>query len=143
MPQLSFSDDDTLQLPVVGAVLLNYSMDKAVYHGTMQQYRYNPALVIAATEGEIVTAAADGIVTKVYSDAQTGNTISFDLGNGYELTYGQLADITLAEGDVVKAGDKVGTIAKPTIYYTQEGTNIYIKLTKDGVPTNPLEKVNQ
>ncbi len=143
LPQLSFSDDDTLQLPVVGAVLLNYSMDKAVYHGTMQQYRYNPALVIAATEGEIVTAAADGIVTKVYSDAQTGNTISFDLGNGYELTYGQLADITLAEGDVVKAGDKVGTIAKPTIYYTQEGTNIYIKLTKDGVPTNPLEKVNQ
>ena len=47
------------------------------------------------------------------------------------------------KGDVVKAGDKVGTIAKPTIYYTQEGTNIYIKLTKDGVPTNPLEKVNQ
>ena len=28
LPQLSFSDDDTLQLPVVGAVLLNYSMDK-------------------------------------------------------------------------------------------------------------------
>lgn len=137
---LLFSDEDTLALPVIGDVLLDYSMDRAVYHPTMQQYRYNPALVVAATEGQDVTAAADGIVSDVYYDAQTGNTIRFDLGNGYMLTYGQLDQITLNPGDRVCTGDIVGKVAKPTIYYTEEGANIYYKLTKDGEPVDPLRR---
>lgn len=137
---LSFSEADTLALPVVGNVLLDYSMDKAVYHPTMKQYRYSPALVVAADEGQTITAAADAVVLDVYFNAETGNTICFDLGNGYELTYGQLGDISLAAGDRVAAGDVVGTVAKPTIYYTEEGTNIYYKLTKDGVPVDPLNR---
>lgn len=63
------------------------------------------------------------------------------IGNGYELTYGQLTDITLAEGDVVSAGDIVGKVAKPTIYYSVEGSNVYFKLTKDGQPVNPLSRM--
>ena len=78
---LFFSEEDSLALPVIGDVILDYSMDKAVYHATMQQYHYNPALVVAASEGQTITAAADGIVSDVYYDSQTGNTIRFDLGN--------------------------------------------------------------
>lgn len=137
---LTFSDVASLALPVVGDVLMDYSMDKAVYHTTMQQYHYNPALIVAAGEGQTVTAAADGIVTDVYYDAQTGNTIRFDLGSGYALTYGQLMDISLKAGDRVSKGDVVGKVAKPTIYYTEEGSNIYYKLTKDGVPIDPLNR---
>ena len=140
---LTFTDADTLTLPVVGDVLVDYSMDKAVYHKTMNQYYYSPALVVSAKEGQTVTAAAGGIVTNVSYDAKTGNTISFDLGNGYELTYGQLEGITLKKGDRVAAGDVVGKVAKPTIYYTKEGTNIYYKLTKDGVPTDPLKRAQE
>ena len=136
---LFFSEEDSLALPVIGDVILDYSMDKAVYHATMQQYHYNPALVVAASEGQTITAAADGIVSDVYYDSQTGNTIRFDLGNGYMLTYGQLDDISLKAGDRVAAGDVVGKVAKPTIYYTEEGTNVYYKLTKDGVPIDPLK----
>lgn len=140
---LTFSDTDTLSLPVVGDVLVDYSMDKAVYHKTMKQYYYSPALVIAAREGQTITAATDGIVTDVYYDAKTGNSIRFDLGNGYELTYGQLEDIGLKKGDRVTAGDVVGKVAKPTIYYAEEGTNIYYKLTKDGVPVDPLNRAQK
>ena len=137
----SFKEGDMLQWPIVGEVLLDYSMDKAVYFATMQQYRSNPSIVIAATPGETITAAADGIVKKVFYDPQTGNSIVFDLGNGYELTYGQLTDITLAEGDQVSAGDIVGKVAEPTIYYSVEGSNVYFKLTKDGEPINPLNSM--
>ncbi len=56
------------------------------------------------------------------------------------LTYGQLEDITLNPGDKVSAGDIVGKVAKPTIYFTEEGTNIYYKLTKDGEPVDPLRR---
>ena len=48
--------------------------------------------------------------------------------------------ICLEPGDRVSAGDVVGKIAKPTIYYTEEGANIYYKLTKDGVPVDPLNR---
>lgn len=137
---LSFAGTDALVLPVVGEVLLDYSMDKAVYHATMQQYRYNPALVLAAEEGTIITAATEGIVTSVYYDTQTGNTVTFDVGDGYELTYGQLEEIAVAEGDRVSAGDMVGKVAAPTIYYSEEGANVYFKLTKDGVPIDPLKR---
>lgn len=135
----SFQAGDALQWPVVGEVLLDYSMDKAIYFSTMQQYRYNPSVVIAAKEGETITAAADATVKKIYHDAQTGNSILFDLGGGYELTYGQLTDITLEEGQQVKAGDVVGKVAAPTIFYSVEGSNVYFKMTKDGEPVNPLE----
>lgn len=137
----SFRDGDTLQWPIVGEVLLNYSMDKAIYFPTMQQYRYNPSVVIAAKEGDTITAAADATVKKIYHDVQTGNTVLFDLGDGYELTYGQLTDITLEEGQQVKAGDVVGKVAEPTIFYSVEGSNVYFKMTKDGEPVNPLEMV--
>ncbi len=137
---LNFTEQDSLALPVIGNVLMDYSMDKAVYHATMQQYRYNPALVVAASEGQDIAAAADGIVSDIYYDSQTGNTIRFDLGNGYMLTYGQLDSICVNTGDRVSAGDIVAKVAKPTIYYTEEGTNIYYKLTKDGTPVDPLHR---
>lgn len=137
---LSFAGTDALTLPVVGEVLLDYSMDKAIYHSTMQQYKYNPALVLAAEEGTVITAAADGIVTSVYYDAQTGNTVVFDVGDGYELTYGQLEEIAVSEGDRVSMGDLIGKVAAPTIYYSEEGSNVYLKLTKDGTPIDPLTR---
>lgn len=135
---LHFSEDAKLQWPVVGNVLLNYSMDKTVYFQTLQQYKYNPSIVISATQGTSVACAADGVVKSIYKDPQTGNTVVMSLGEGYELSYGQLQDLTVEEGDFVEAGAFIGKVAAPTKYYTVEGTNVYFKLTKDGEPVNPL-----
>lgn len=138
---LDFTDSDTLVWPIVGNVLVNYSMDKTVYFATLDQYKYSPAIVIAATEGEEITAAADGQVTDVYQDPETGTTVVMNLGDGYELTYGQLTDLSVAEGDMVVTGDPVGKVAAPTMYYSVEGTNVYFKLTKDGVPVDPMSRL--
>lgn len=141
-PALTFSDGDTLAWPIVGNVLINYSMDKTVYFPTLEQYKYNPAIIIAATEGETITAAANGKVRSVSKDPELGNIVVMELGNGYELTYGQLKDITVSEGGFVNQGDIIGSVAAPTKYYTVEGCNVYFKLTKDGVPMNPMSKLN-
>ena len=138
---LSFSDGDTLAWPVVGNVLINYSMDKTVYFPTLEQYKYNPAIVIAAAEGETITAAASGKVNSLYTDPKLGNVVVMELGNGYELTYGQLKDITVSEGGYVNQGDIIGSVAAPTKYFSVEGCNVYFKLTKDGVPVNPMSKL--
>jgi septal ring factor EnvC (AmiA/AmiB activator) len=141
-PTLDFKEEDGLVWPIVGDVLVNYSMDKTVYFPTLQQYKYNPAIVIAANKGDSITAAADGRVVSVSYDPAIGNTVVMDLGNGYELTYGQLENITVSEGSYVSVGDGIGTVAAPTKYYSVEGTNVYFKLTKDGEPVNPMGQLN-
>lgn len=140
-PTLDFKEEDGLVWPIVGDVLINYSMDKTIYFPTLQQYKYNPAIVIAAPQGTSISAAANGRVTSVGYDSKIGNTVVTDLGNGYELTYGQLENITVSEGSYVSVGDGIGTVAYPTKYYSVEGSNVYFKLTKDGVPVNPMSRL--
>lgn len=139
---LTFKDGDNLVWPIVGNVLINFSMDKTVYFPTLQQYKYNPAIVIQASEGDIISAAAAGKVISVYDDPQIGQAVTMELGSGYELTYGQLANILVSEGSYVAAGDVIGEVAAPTKYFSIEGTNVYFKLTKDGTPVNPMAKLS-
>lgn len=140
-PSLNFSEKDFLSWPIVGNVLINYSMDKTTYFATLDQYKYSPAIVIGATEGETITAAATGKVIDIYENEEIGNAVVMDIGGGYELTYGQLKDIQVAEGSYVENGDVIGSVAAPTKYYSIEGTNVYFSLTKDGVPVNPMGKL--
>lgn len=140
-PDLDFQEEEGLVWPIVGDVLINYSMDRTIFFPTLEQYKYNPAIVIAAAQGETISAAADGRVTSVSYDPTIGNTVVMDLGNGYELTYGQLENITVSEGSYVNVGDGIGTVASPTKYYSIEGTNVYFKLTKDGEPINPMSRL--
>ena len=140
-PILNFGDEDQLVWPIVGDILINYSMDKTVYFSTLQQYKYNPAIVISANVGESIAAAAEGRVVSVSYDRELGNTVVMDLGNQYELTYGQLDNITVSEGSYVVTGDIIGSVASPTKYYSTEGANVYFKLTKNGEPVNPISKL--
>ncbi|MCM1134463.1 MAG: M23 family metallopeptidase [Clostridium sp.] len=141
-PALTFSDSDTLIWPVVGNILVNYSMDKTVYFPTLQQYKYNPAIIIQANQGDLITAASAGKVISVFSDPQIGNGVTMELGGGYEVTYGQLTNILVSEGSYVAAGDVIAEVASPTKYFSVEGTNVYFKLTKDGEPVNPMAKLS-
>lgn len=141
-PELQFSENDSLTWPIVGNVLINYSMDKTTYFATLQQYKYSPAIVIAASQGEAIGAAANGRVIDIYEDEEIGKAVVMDLGGGYQLTYGQLEDIQVSKGGYVRTGEIVGNVAAPTKYYSVEGANVYFKLTKDGTPVNPMGKLN-
>lgn len=141
-PALNFGDGDTLVWPIVGNILINYSMDKTIYFPTLDQYKYNPAIVIQANEGDMITAAAAGKVIGVFEDAQIGKAVTMDLGGGYEITYGQLSNVLVSEGSYVFQGDMIAQVAAPTKYYSTEGTNVYFKLTKDGQPVNPMSKLS-
>ena len=141
--ELTFSKGEQLIWPIDGNVILNYSMDQTVYFATLDQYKYNPALVISGELGEPVLAAADGKVKSLNSDARTGNMIVMDIGNGYELVYGQLQEVRVVEGEIIKQGDVIAYIEEPTKYYTVEGPNLYFQMLKDGNPENPLEYMGE
>lgn len=135
----NFPTQMQLTWPLYGDLIMNYSMDKTLYFETLGQYRYNPALIINAEEGSVVASAANGVVKEVYSNTELGTVVVMDIGEGYELTYGQLNNVTVQVGDVVETGTQLGTVAAPSVYYTSEGSNLYFKMTKDGVAMNPMD----
>ena len=134
-----FTEESTLEWPASGAVLIGYSMDQTVYFSTLEQYKYNPALIINGEVGESIGASAPGIVTNIEQNAQTGLTVTMDMGNGYSAVYGQLKEIPLEVGDYVTTGEIVGYLSEPTKYYSVEGPNLYFEILKDGEPVNPMD----
>lgn len=134
---LDFTESTVLQSPVNGQILIPYSMDSTVYFSTLNVYKCNPSVVISAEEGTPVAAVANSQVKSIVEDPQTGLTLTMDMGNGYEAVYGQLRDVTLEEGAMVEAGAVIGTVAEPTRYYTEEGSNLYFALSKDGQVLDP------
>lgn len=137
--ELHFSADTGLSWPVSGAVILNYSMDKTVYFSTLDQYKYNPAIIIAGNVNEKVQAAASGTITDISTNEVTGCTVTMDLGDGYQAVYGQLKEVPYKAGAYVEAGNTIGFVNEPTKYYSLEGSNLYFELLKDGTPVDPVE----
>ena len=138
LPEINFSEDTLMEWPVNGNILLDYSMDQTTYFPTLDQYKLSPAIAVGAVEGAPVVAAVNGTVYSVEQDAQTGTTLTMEIGNGYQAIYGQLTDLTVSEGDTVKKGTTIGYIAQPTKYYSTEGTNLYFEMKKDGEPIDPI-----
>ncbi len=135
---LHFQGEDGMSWPVMGNVIMNYSMDERTYFATLNQYSYYPAVAIASEVEAPVAAAAKGKVTKVGINEEIGQYVIMDLGDGYQATYGQLRDLTVETGDMVSRGQIIGYVAEPTKYYSLEGTNVYFKLEQEGEPLNPL-----
>ncbi len=135
--ELHFAESEGLLRPLEGEVLIPFSMDGSVYFTTLDQYKYNPALMLVAEEGTTVTACAEGKVVDIFENAVFGRAVTMDLGDGYQITYGQLKDINVSVDSYVNPGDVVGLVAAPTKYFNKEGANLYLKLTVNDTPVNP------
>lgn len=136
---LHFEMGEGLVWPLEGDVLLNYSMDATTYFPTLDQYRYNPAIVISGEVNDTVLLVAKGQITDITTDEVTGCTVTEDLGDGYTAIYGQLKELNFEVGDMVSAGQVLGYVSEPTKYYSVEGSNLYFAMEKDGEPINPME----
>ena len=123
-PPLSFSaETDQLLWPIAGNILMDYSMDKTVYFSTLDQYKYNPAIIIEGSVDQNVLSAASGKVISIENVDETGTTITMDIGSGYQVIYGQIKE----------------PVVQPTRFYSKEGSNLYFQVLKDGESINPKE----
>lgn len=137
--ELHFDTAAGLLWPVSGAVILDYSMDQTVHFQTLDQYKYNPAVIIAGNVNDKVKAAANGKITDISTNEVTGCTVTMDIGDGYTAIYGQLKEVPYEAGAYIEAGNTIGFVSEPTKYYAVEGSNLYFALEKDGVPVDPVE----
>lgn len=136
---LYFDVEKGLLWPVTGNVLMDYSADRVVFFETLQQFKCNPAVIIGAQTGTEVKSAADGIITSITNEDETGKTVTINIGSGYSLVYGQISDeINFKVGDQVLEGDVIGNVADPTMYYSVEGSNLYFQVMKEKDTVNPM-----
>jgi len=134
---LHFEESEGLLRPLSGEVLIPFDMEHTVQFYTLNNYKCNPALIIGAVQGTEVIACAEGKVINIYEDEEIGHAVTMDLGDGYQITYGQLEGINVTMNSYVQAGEKIATVAEPTKYYCVEGSNLYLELTANGTPVNP------
>ena len=138
VPSLHFPVEEGLLWPMDGNVIMNYSMDATIYYATLDQYKYNPAIIIAGAVNNKVYSVAKGKIVDISQNEVTGTTVTVDLGDGYQAIYGQLKELNFDVGDYLESGHVIGYVSEPTKYYSVEGSNLYFELQKDGVPIDPI-----
>ncbi len=134
-----FDDTQEMDYPITDAkILMDYSTETAVYDNTLEQYRTNNSISFAATLGEKVAAAFDGVVTSVDKNDVDGTKVTVDNGNGWSTTYSQLTDnLQVAQGQTVYKGDIIGMVAEPTKYSTNLGPHLDFAVFKDDESVDP------
>ena len=134
----SFDENQKMAWPVFGEIVMNYDDENLVYDKTLEQYRTNECISLAAPVGEQVKASADGIVKLITKTDESGNTIVIDHGNDWSTIYSQLQDNLLVnEGDIVKKGQVIGGVNSPTKYGILLGSHLDFKITHEDNSVNP------
>lgn len=146
-----FADGDTFAWPVEGKVVVPYT-DESTKHWfseALNQTMRTFGICISANEGTEVKAVAKGTVvaadedsTKLVSEnmPNVGSLMVIDHGNGYMSYYGfQNGTMNMdLVGQVVSAGDVLGTVGSPKGAFTSLGDNLYLQVVHNGEVVNPL-----
>ena len=93
-----------------------------------------PIMVFKGSEGNMVVASGSGVVTAVETDAEYGNKVVIDHGNGYQSIYKNLGEVRVKVGDEVVRGATLFVIGT-------ENTELGYQIIKDENYINPEELV--
>lgn len=135
----SYDGKTKLSWPVMGNVILPYSMDTTVYYTTLDHYACNDGLLIGAKVGDEVVAAADGRVVNISDSDRYGTTVTILIGDYYEMEYAQVTDLKCEIGDEVEEGQIIAAVAEPTRAFGLEGPHLFLKMTCKGEAVNPTD----
>ena len=135
----------TMVSPVVGKITKGHSIDTPVFSTTLNEWRVHTGIDIASEEGAKVYAAADGSVTKVYTDPIMGKTIEIDHGNDIVSIYSNLAStgIEVKVGDEVKSGDLIGVVGDTSLSELADEAHLHFSVKLSGVSVNPLDYISE
>lgn len=124
--------------PLEGDTVGNYSVDALAYNTTTQDWRTHEGIDIAAAAGTEVVAARAGTVSAIYEDDAFGTTVVVDHGDGYESRYASLnAEPAVAVGDVVNAGDVLGTVGTTASVELAQDRHLHFAVYHNGETADP------
>lgn len=133
-----FTAYDRMPWPLYGETVMPFSITSLIYDPTLDQFRTNDNIHIAAEEGTPVRAGADGVVIAMGRSARHGNYVTIDHGNGWLATFGQLMDDPpVVMGELIRTGQVIGGVGQPSIFGSAHGTHLHLRIMQDDVAVNP------
>lgn len=146
-----FAEGDTFVWPADGKVLVPYTDENTThwYSESLNQTMRTFGICVGGEAGTQVKAVAKGTVTEIVDDSSdylkagmpyVGKLMVVDLGNGYVSLYGFQGGTPNEDllGQVVNAGDVLGTMGSPKGAFISEGSNIYLQVMHNDKIVNPL-----
>lgn len=98
---------------------------------------FHDGIDITARRGEAARAVAAGKVIFARKDPdQFGNLVVVDHGDGWHSAYGSLERITVAHGEDVTKGERVGTVGDTSL---TRKTELHFEMRKGGEPVDPVK----
>ena len=126
--------------PVEGQTVSAYAMDCLSYNQTTRDWRVHNGVDIAAEEGAVVCAAADGTVYTTYTDDSMGTTVVIRHEGGYTTRYASLAEeLHVGAGDTVKMGQAIGCVGSTALVETAIGPHVHFSVTYRDEQIDPAE----
>lgn len=95
---------DSFSRPALGEIIQGYEWTK-----TNEAWRLHPGIDIGLPLGSSIMASAEGVVKEISSTPDEGLVVVLEHGNGWESVYGNLAEVTVKEGDRIIKGMIIGT----------------------------------
>lgn len=120
--------------PVKGKVTRRFGKVK---HKKFNIYNQNDGIDIKAGRGKAVVAIHEGIVTNVFYQLGSGNTVIVDHGYGYFTVFAHLEEIYVKSNQRVSAGQTIATVGSSG---TIDGdTKLHFEIWKNNKPVNPVK----
>lgn len=128
----------SMQAPVEGAVVYDYSGDELVYSKTMDDWRCHTGVDISAAEGTDVHAAAEGTVEAITDNGMYGSTVIILHNEGLRSIYGNLSEeIPVNVGDSVAAGAIIGKVGNTAAAEVAESPHLHFEVSLNEETVNP------
>lgn len=125
--------------PVSGGTIgQNFDSEELVFNTTLKQWSVHQAIDYFGDEGTEVVAAYAGKVTKVGYDEEMGYYVVIEHKDNVSTRYCSLSEeITVAEGQTVQQGQKLGTIGTSMIFEASSGAHLHFETLLNGEIVNP------
>lgn len=99
--------------------------------------RFHDAVDIMAKEGTPIVAPAAGRVVHVFHNyGRYGEYLEIDHGNGLVTRYAHMLTITVAEGQQVASGERIGQVGSTG---SSTGPHLHIQVLRHGKSINPAD----
>lgn len=93
----------------------------------------------AANQGDMVRASSSGTVIFAGPEPERfGRMVVIDHGNGWHSTYGHLARVTVAAGDVIKSGERIGIAGDAG---DADRVELHFEIRHNNLPVDPAAKL--
>jgi murein DD-endopeptidase MepM/ murein hydrolase activator NlpD len=107
-------------------------------HPILGTERAHQGLDLAAKAGQLVTAAAQGVVLRAGWSGGHGNQVIVQHDGNVTTRYSHLSRLLVVPGDVVEQGDVLGAAGKTGL---ATGVHVHFELWREGEPSDPLDEL--